>query len=54
VHALRPDELALQLSLLINSAFVSTQIFSVDEASGVLLVTKRTMIAAALSPKVMQ
>jgi AcrR family transcriptional regulator len=53
LHAPRPDELAMQLSLLINGAFVSAQMFSVGEARGVLLATSGAMIAAALSPKLM-
>jgi AcrR family transcriptional regulator len=47
LHARRPDELALQLSLLINGAFVSSQIFSADEATPVLLAASRALTAAA-------
>ncbi len=47
LRARRPDELASQLSLLINGAFVSSQIFSADEATPVLLAASRALIAAA-------
>jgi AcrR family transcriptional regulator len=47
LRAKRPDELAAQLSLLINGAFVSSQIFSKDEATPILLATARTLIASA-------
>jgi len=47
LHARRPDELASQLSLLINGAFVSSQIFSADEATPVLLAASRALTAAA-------
>lgn len=47
LRAKRPDELAAQLSLLINGAFVSSQIFSADEATPVLLATSRALIASA-------
>jgi AcrR family transcriptional regulator len=43
----RPDDLAMQLSLLINGAFVSSQMFSAGEASPILLATSRALIAAA-------
>jgi AcrR family transcriptional regulator len=43
----RPDELATQLSLLINGAFVSSQMFAGDEATSVLLATSRALIASA-------
>ncbi|QNA86000.1 TetR/AcrR family transcriptional regulator [Sphingomonas sp. So64.6b] len=42
----RPDELAMQLSLLINGAFVSSQMFSAGEAGPLLLTTARALIAA--------
>ena len=42
----RSDELAMQLSLLINGAFVSSQMFSVGEAGPLLLTTARALIAA--------
>ena len=47
LRAKRPDELAAQLSLLINGAFVSSQMFSPDEATPVLLATSRELIASA-------
>jgi AcrR family transcriptional regulator len=43
----RPDELAGQLSLLINGAFVSSQVLSPGEAGPLLRVTARALIAAA-------
>jgi AcrR family transcriptional regulator len=46
----RPDDLAMQLSLLINGAFVSSQMFSAGEASPILLATSRALIAAARKP----
>ena len=42
----RPDELAGQLSLLINGAFVSSQILSPGEAAPLLRATARALIAA--------
>jgi hypothetical protein len=47
LHAKRPNELAAQLSLLINGAFVSSQLFSADEATPVLLAASRALTAAA-------
>ena len=47
LRAKHPDELAAQLSLLINGAFVSSQIFSADEAPPLLLATSRALIASA-------
>ena len=47
LRAKRPDELAAQLSLLINGAFVSSQMFSKDEATPILLATSRALIASA-------
>jgi AcrR family transcriptional regulator len=47
LHARRPDELASQLALLINGAFVSSQIFSADEATPVLLAASRALTTAA-------
>jgi AcrR family transcriptional regulator len=47
LRAKRPDELAAQLSLLINGAFVSSQMFSQDEATPILLATSRALIASA-------
>jgi AcrR family transcriptional regulator len=43
----RPDELAAQLSLVINGAFVSSQMFSAGEATPMLVGTARTLVAAA-------
>jgi AcrR family transcriptional regulator len=43
----RPDELAGQLSLLINGAFVSSQIFQPDEATPLLRRTAHTLIEAS-------
>lgn len=43
----RPDELAGQLSLLINGAFVSSQVLSPGEAGPLLRATARALIAAA-------
>jgi AcrR family transcriptional regulator len=47
LRAKRPDELAAQLSLLINGAFVSSQMFSKDKATPLLLATSRALIASA-------
>jgi AcrR family transcriptional regulator len=43
----RPDELAGQLSLLINGAFVSSQVLARDEATPLLRATARALITAA-------
>jgi hypothetical protein len=43
----RPDELAGQLSLLINGAFVSSQIFEPGEATPLLRHTAHTLIEAS-------
>lgn len=43
----RPDELAGQLALLINGAFVSSQLFSTGEAQPLLQATARALIAAS-------
>jgi len=47
LHAKRPNELAAQLSLLINGAFVSSQLLSADEATPVLRAACRALTAAA-------
>jgi AcrR family transcriptional regulator len=47
LRAKRPDELAAQLSLLINGAFVSSQMFSANEATPVLLAASRAFIASS-------
>lgn len=46
----RPDELAGQLSLLINGAFVSSQVLSADEAGPLLHSTARALITGARTP----
>jgi AcrR family transcriptional regulator len=43
----RPDELAGQLSLLINGAFVSSQVLASDEANPLLRATAHALITAA-------
>jgi hypothetical protein len=43
----RPDELAGQLSLLINGAFVSSQIFQPGEATPLLLRMSHALIKAS-------
>ena len=47
LRAKRPDELAAQLSLLVNGAFVSSQMFSADEATPVLLAMSDALITSA-------
>ena len=47
LHARRPDELAGQLSLLINGAFVSSQVLSADEAVPLLRAAAKALIATA-------
>lgn len=47
--AARPDELAGQLSLLINGAFVSSQLFSPGEATPLLRGTAHALIEASRS-----
>jgi uncharacterized protein (DUF2267 family) len=47
LSAKRPDELAAQLSLLINGAFVSSQMFATGEATPLLLATARALVAAS-------
>ena len=48
--ARRPDELAGQLALFINGAFVSSQIFLAGEATALLKTTMHTLVAAAQQP----
>lgn len=48
LDAKRPDDLALQLTLLINGAFVSTPIFGPGEATPALLATARALVAAGI------
>jgi AcrR family transcriptional regulator len=43
----RPDDLAAQLLLLVNGAFVSSQVIAADEAVPVLLAASHALIAAA-------
>ena len=43
----RPDELAAQLSLLINGAFVSSELLSPDEAPAILLSAAQALVTAA-------
>lgn len=43
----RPDDLAAQLSVLINGAFVSSQVLADDDATAVLLRMTRALVAAA-------
>ena len=43
----RPDELAAQLSVVINGAFVSSQVLAADDATSILLQMARALIAAA-------
>jgi AcrR family transcriptional regulator len=48
--ALRPEELAGQLSVLINGAFVSSQIFEPGEATPLLRRAADALIAASVEP----
>jgi AcrR family transcriptional regulator len=50
LHLERPEELAGQLSLLINGAFVSSQVLSPDEAIPLLRSTTRALMTAARHP----
>lgn len=43
----RPDDLAAQLAVMINGAFVSSQVLADDDATAVLLRMARALIAAA-------
>ena len=45
--AARPGELAAQLGVLVNGAFVSASMLSPDEATRVLLGSARALLAAA-------
>jgi hypothetical protein len=49
--AQRPDELAGQLSLLINGAFVSSQVLSPGEATQLLRASAHALLAAAARPR---
>jgi AcrR family transcriptional regulator len=48
--AARPHDLAAQLGLLINGAFVSASMLAADEATRVLLASARALLEAAASP----
>ncbi len=48
--AARPDELAAQLGLLVNGAFVSAAMLAPDEATRVLLASARALLGAAGRP----
>jgi AcrR family transcriptional regulator len=50
LHVKRPDELAGQLSLLINGAFVSSHVLSPGEAAPLLQATATALITAAREP----
>ena len=43
----RPDQLAAQLALLVNGAFVSSALLSREEATGVLLGALKALLAGA-------
>ncbi len=43
----RPGELAAQLGILVNGAFVSASMLTPDEATRVLLASARALVAAA-------
>jgi AcrR family transcriptional regulator len=43
----RPAELAAQLAVLVNGAFVSSELLAPDEATGVLLASARALLAGA-------
>jgi hypothetical protein len=47
----RPDELAAQLAVVINGAFVSAQILAADDATSILLQMAHALIAAARGPR---
>ncbi|SFI46267.1 transcriptional regulator, TetR family [Bosea sp. OK403] len=47
----RPDELAAQLAVVINGAFVSAQILAEDDATSILLQMAHALIAAARGPR---
>jgi AcrR family transcriptional regulator len=48
--AVRPNDLAAQLCLLVNGAFVSASLLTPDEATRVLLASARALAAAAKTP----
>lgn len=45
----RPDQLAAQLAILVNGAFVSSELLTSDNATDVLLSSARALVAAARS-----
>ena len=45
----RPEDLAAQLSVVVNGAFVSSQVLAADDATSILLQMTRALIAAARS-----
>lgn len=47
LRARRPDELAAQLALLVNGAFVSAQMLTAQEATPLLQAAARALVAAA-------
>lgn len=49
LNVARPDELAAQLAVLVNGAFVSSELLAPDEATEVLLRSARALVAAARS-----
>lgn len=46
----RPDDLAAQLALLINGAFVSVEVLAPEQATRVLLEAAQALVAAARNP----
>lgn len=48
--AVRPNDLAAQLCLLVNGAFVSASLLAQDEATRVLLASARALVASAKTP----
>lgn len=49
LNAARPDELAAQLAVLINGAFVSSELLAPDEATEILLRSAHALVVAARS-----
>jgi uncharacterized protein (DUF2267 family) len=45
-----PETLAAQLALLINGAFVSSELLATDDATQILLTAKDALVEAARSP----
>lgn len=48
--AVRPNDLAAQLCLLVNGAFVSASLLAPDEATRVLLASARALVGSAKTP----